>query len=403
MARVSSLILPARPLRLAMLVLAGIAALVLLPIAGGAADDLYFEDDFSSSSERYFYEGNLDERYFQYVDDEYEIDTTAGKTYGQSVLLEEMDNYTVEVAGRMVESNDPNGGFGLSFNYREREDGSGSDFLLLLAYDRGAYTVLRYYQGRTTVLFQPTKTKLFASSDWVTLRVQTSRGQSTCFINGVEVAKIKEDTLKSGGFGVFATEASIARFDDFRVYSSASAGARGEGFNDSMDGGTLFSGKYDTVEYRFKDGEYIIDTSGSAKIGLSPYARSVQDFELSCDVRLLRGDPVNGYGIFVRDHQGEGGGYNQYRLLVSGGWFAVEQSKDDRPLALTQWTEDSTVRSNGSNRLTIRARGDELIFLVNGTEVYRMTDSDPQAGAFGLYASSGIEAAFDNLEFTELK
>ncbi|MCC7476827.1 DUF1080 domain-containing protein [bacterium] len=371
--------------------------------ARAADSDLYFEDDFSSSSERYFFEGNLDERYFQYVDDEYEIDTTAGKTYGQSVLLEEMDGYSVEVAGRMVETSDPNGGFGLSFNYQERPDGSGSDFLLLLAYDRGAYTVLRYYQGRTTVLFAPTKTKLFKSGEWVTLRAETSRGNCTCYINGVEVAKVKEDTLKSGGFGVFATEAAIARFDDFRVYSSAGGGARGEGFSDEMDGGTLFSGSYDTVEYRFKDGEYIIDTSESAKIGLSPYARSARDFELSCDVSLQRGDPVNGYGIYVRDHPAEGGGYNQIRLLVSGGWFAVEQSKDDQPLALTQWTEDPLVRASGTNRLTIRARGEDVVFLINGQEVYRMTDEDPQPGSFGLYASSGIEAAFDNLEFTELK
>jgi hypothetical protein len=147
----------------------GCLALLAGP-ASSQEDELYFSDDFSSTGERYFYEGNLDERLFSYVEDGYEIDTRQGSTYGQSVLLENLDTYAVEVSGRTLETNDKNGGLGLSFNYRERSDGKASDFLLLLAYDRGAYTVLRYYDGRTTVLFNPTKTKLFKSGDNITLR-----------------------------------------------------------------------------------------------------------------------------------------------------------------------------------------------------------------------------------------
>ncbi len=33
--------------------------------------------------------------------------------------------------------------------------------------------------------------------------------------------------------------------------------------------------------------------------------------------------------LYVRDHKEPSGAYSQFRLLVSGGWFAVEQSKDD--------------------------------------------------------------------------
>jgi hypothetical protein len=168
-----------------------------------------------------------------------------------------------------------------------------------------------------------------------------------------------------------------------------------------MRGGTLYSGDYNGVSYYFQKGEYVIDTSGTSKIGLSPYAKNARDFELSCDVRLLGGDPLNGYGIYIRDYAA-GGGYNQIRLLVSGAWFAVEQSREDQPLALSQWTESDIVDSDGVNRLTIRAEGPEVAFYINGEEVYRMEDGDPQSGAFGLYACGGIQAAFDNLEFREL-
>jgi len=131
--------------------------LCLLPLTAVAElEQLYFSEDFSTADRtRSFFEGTLEERQFRYVDNEYEIDTSAGNAYGQSVLLEELDTYRVEVTGRMIQAGDNDSGFGLSFNYREREneESPAGDYLLFLVYDRASYTVLRYLAGNTTILY----------------------------------------------------------------------------------------------------------------------------------------------------------------------------------------------------------------------------------------------------------
>jgi hypothetical protein len=378
-----------------------LAAMLLLPgIAGGAVPEtLYFADDFSGSGERAFFEGTLEGRTFTYEDGIYRIDTTGGATYGQSVLLDNLSTYRAEVTGRLrTTADNDGGGFGLSFGYRERD--GGGNFLLLLAYDRGAFTVLRYVDGKTEQVHPPERTRLFESGDPVRITVEAEEGHYRCFLNGGQVAEFDEDELTRGGVGLFATAGSRVEFDDLRVFAELS---EPDGFTDDFEQQRrLFAGEYSEVGYRYEDGRYIIDTTGTAYIGLSPYPGEVQDFELAVQAELLEGEPLGGYGIYVRDHPAAGGGFNQYRFLVSGGWFAVEKSEGDMPLALAQWVEHPAVRDGGVNDLRVRAAGEELVFFVNGVEVYRHTDSAPQPGEFGLYAADGIAVAFDNLEFTEL-
>ena len=384
-------------------------ALVLLPLCIAAAPaELYFSDDFQAGSEHYFYEGTLDGREFRYADDEYEIDTTRGQSYGQSVLLDQLDTYRVQVTGRMVKAKDAQSGFGLSLNYNEREGASGGDFVLFLAYDRGAYTVLRYLDGKTSVLYSPTKTQLFNPGEAATLTVDAAKGQLTFYINGAEAASLREDKLTSGGFGVFATAQSIARFDDFRVYAAKKEQTgEAQGLTDDFSGEKkLFEGTWGDATYAYDGGRYVIDTSRTEYIGLSPLPGEATDFELGVDVELLSGEPIGGYGLYVRDYKNESGAFNQFRFLVSilpsGNWFAVEQSLDERPLALAEWAESKAVQPQGVNRLTVRAQEGELEFLVNGEEVWKGTDARPHAGALGFFVSGGIKVAFDNLSLKKL-
>lgn len=388
--------------------LLGLATLALSLLAGQAAQavptELYFSDDFSGGANaRFFYEGTLDQRDFAYLDGEYEIDTSQGSSYGQSVLTEDLDNYRVEVSGRLLESQDSTGGgFGLSFNYRENSAANGSDFLLFLVYDRGAYTVLRYFEGQTSVLLTPTKTKLFGPGTAVTLTVDSVKGQLSFYINGAEVGKLKEDRLVSGGMGMFATARSVARFDDFRIYATRPEEAAG--FSDDFsETEQLYAGTWGEVTYSYDGGEYIIDTSQTQYIGLSPFPDSALDFVFEADVRLLAGDPVGGYGLYLRDWPNDEGGFNQFRFLVSGNWFAVEQSVDDKPLALAQWSQHSAVHEGGVNRIKVRAEGKELKFYVNGEQVYSYTDANPHSGAYGFFASAGLRVAFDNMSFLPLQ
>jgi hypothetical protein len=375
-------------------------AMVWLAHAQAAPSELYFSDNFEGS-EHYFYEGTLDQRVFSYHDGEYEINTTQASAYGQSILVEDLNNYRVEVSAKLAETTDAEGGgLGLSFNYRERETGA-ADFLLLLVYNRGAFTLLRYYNGQTSTLYSPTKTELFKPGEDVLLTVDNDGGRIKCYINNAEIASVTEQQLTSGGVGVFATAHSRARFDDFKVYADKPAPAAG--FSDGFDGEhRLFDGAWGEVEYSYDNGRYVVDTASTDYIGLSPYPQQAKNFELSADVELISGQPTGGYGLYLRDYANPDGGFSQYRFLISGGWFAVEQSIDDMPLALATWAEHSAVRAGAVNRLKVRALDGELSFYINGVEVYRCTDEHPHSGAFGLYACARIKAAFDNVEFKEL-
>jgi hypothetical protein len=297
----------------------------------------------------------------------------------------------------MTQAGDRNSGFGLTLNYRARPNAS-PDFLLFLVYDQGYYTLLRFVGGKTETLIAPSPTKLFTPGEPVDLKADNDHGKLTFYIKGVESAMWTERELTSGGFGMFTSAGSIARFDDFQVFAAASGG-----FTDAFEGQkVLYQGSWGEVGYAYKDGRYVIDTAQTGFNGLSPYPQPALDLEFSADVERTGGRESGSVGIYLRDHAGRDGSFSQYRFLVSGGWYAVERSVGDRPMALAQWTESSAVNKRGVNRLKVRAQGAQLVFYVNEQEVYRTTDDAPTNGAFGFFASSGITAAFDNARFTPL-
>ncbi|MDQ3023197.1 MAG: hypothetical protein M3R04_02245 [bacterium] len=368
----------------------------MVTAAQAAPTNLYFSDGFAGKKS--FFEGSLDQREFRYADGKYEIDTTAGTTYGQSVLLGDLTEYRVQATGQMTSAGDRNSGFGLTVNYRAVEGGS-PEFLLFLVYDQGYYTLLRFSSGKTETLIPPSATKLFKPGEAVDLKVDNDNGQLTFYIEGVESAVWTERHLTSGGFGMFTSAGSVARFDDFQVFAEASGG-----FTDAFEGQkVLFSGSWGEVGYRYEGGKYIVDTSSTGFNGLSPYPQPALNLEFSADVERTGGRESGSVGIYVRDHAGPDGSFNQYRFLVSGGWYAVERSVGDRPMALAQWTESSAVNKRGVNRLKVRAQSGELLFFVNEQEVYRAKDDAPSSGAFGFFASSGVQATFDNARFTPLQ
>ena len=386
--------------RLKCCLLAGLLLLVLCSVAGAAPTNLYFIDDFAGDSGTYFFSGQLDQRNFGYSGGNYQIDTTQSDAYGQSVLLEDLDDYSVEVSAQLLESTDRDGGgFGISFNYNERP--GGSDFMLFLVYDRGAFAVLRYRDDKTSVLSSPQVSDLVQEGQPLSLGVDNLNGQLTFYINGVEVHSMKETQLTRGGFGMFATRRSLVQFDDFKVFAERPAPRTFK--DDFRTDASFYKGRYGDVDYFYRDERYVIDTTDTEFIGLSPFPEKAMNFDLSVDVELLQGEPQGGYGIYLRDWETGNGGFNQYRFLVADGWYAIEQSIEDRPMALSQWSQHSSVKRSGVNRLRVLAKDGKLVFYVNGVEVYKHTDEYPHMGDFGLYAAGGVEVAFDNLEFLPLQ
>jgi hypothetical protein len=123
-------------------------------------------------------------------------------------------------------------------------------------------------------------------------------------------------------------------------------------------------------------------------------------------MELLSGDALGSYGLYFRDRptptSAKPDAFTQFRFLINGDWFAVEQSVEDRPLALADWTQHPQVRKGSVNRLRVVADGGELEFYVNGQQVYTFVDTSPSSGEFGLFASAGVKVAFDNVEFKKL-
>ena len=377
-----------------MAICTALAALGASPAVAGPMVQ-YLADNFGGGAERLFFEGELEQRMFRYIEGEYEIDTTGGEAYGQSILVDDLATYRIEVKARMLQCEGDNCGFGLSYNYREGTDNN--DFLLFLVYDRGAFTVLRYFMGQTSVLYSPTKTKLFASGEEVLLTVDVGGGASTFYLNSVEVARVRDASLPSGGFGMFTTAGAIARFDDLVVMAEESVDSTEK---DSFEGEKqLFSGSWGEVNYSYESGGYVIDTTNTNFIGLSPFPTEAVNFEFSVDVELLEGEPVGGFGIYARDHTNDSGGFDQFRFLVSEDWFAVERSAGQMPLALAQWERHPAVRTSGVNSLKIKLSGSTISYFINGVETWSGEDPTPHTGAYGFFVSGGLKVLFDNVMF----
>jgi hypothetical protein len=109
--------------------------------------------------------------------------------------------------------------------------------------------------------------------------------------------------------------------------------------------------------------------------------------------RKVGGPPGGGYGLIVRDQMDEPrDGVNQrgrYYVLEAGdrGELGVWRRDGDRWIDLVPWTPSQVVRPGDQpNELSVRADGDRLVFIVNGTEVANQVDASLAAGAVGVFA-----------------
>lgn len=102
--------------------------------------------------------------------------------------------------------------------------------------------------------------------------------------------------------------------------------------------------------------------------------------------------PPEAYGVFVggRDLQSSGQDY-LYFLIRRDGNYLVKHRAGDETHTLTEWTDHDAVETGSAeggsppNTLTVESRDDAVRFLVNGTEVQRlsrapMLNTDGQAG-----------------------
>jgi hypothetical protein len=143
----------------------------------------------------------------------------------------------------------------------------------------------------------------------------------------------------------------------------------------------------------YADGAYWLQTREAGHfVALdAPLTDVVKDVVVSARFRKTGGPPGGGYGLVVAD-QGPGphDGVNQggrFVALEAGdqGLIGAWQREEDRWIDLQPWTSSAAVHEGTAvNELTVRAQGQQLTFLVNGTQVAQVT-TKLAAGRVGVF------------------
>jgi hypothetical protein len=170
----------------------------------------------------------------------------------------------------------------------------------------------------------------------------------------------------------------------------------GDEFNNNNNAWNLDS---DATKYSVKVQEGFMtleDNDHKLLYELVPGNRTFSDFKLVVDAKLSKGDPINGYGVYIR------GGSNQnnslatyYRFELYGdSSYAIfkgvdggnGETKDEK---LVDYTIHSAIQKQGKvNHIVIVAKGSSIIFIVNEQKLKTIEDDGYKSGSVALFVSN---------------
>ncbi len=139
--------------------------------------------------------------------------------------------------------------------------------------------------------------------------------------------------------------------------------------------------------------------------------KSFADFRLDVDATLTRGDPSNGYGVYIRGASSQDsdiGLYYRFELYGDSTYALFKGSTDANGNTLSSQvvkdTPNAAIQKEGQvNHITVIAKGSSMTFMVNGTVVYNYGDTSYKGGLVALFVSNlpntppGAQAKFANL------
>ncbi len=180
-----------------------------------------------------------------------------------------------------------------------------------------------------------------------------------------------------------------------------------DNFSDPASGWPVQSSDAATRRVGYADGEYYVARLPGS--GGSPYVMREEpfgDFLLEVDARLL--EPTADAYVFVDFRRQPGGEHYSFVVAPDEGAFIVRRNTDRTGVTVLDWTRAAAIQPGpATNRLGVRARGDELTLLVNGEAVGQARAEDTRAGGFGFGVGSlndgAAEARFRNLVITSLE
>jgi hypothetical protein len=120
------------------------------------------------------------------------------------------------------------------------------------------------------------------------------------------------------------------------------------------------------------------------------------DFRLDVNATLSKGDPTNGYGVFIRGASSQDsdiGTYYRFELYGDGTYAIFKGSLD--ATGQTQSTKvrgyaknDAIAKAGQVNHLTIIAKGPVMTLMINGQTVYTYTDDNYKSGTIAMFVSN---------------
>ena len=153
------------------------------------------------------------------------------------------------------------------------------------------------------------------------------------------------------------------------------------------------------------------DDKNSLLWELLPGERTYDNFILSVNATLTKGDTNNGYGVYIRgtsDSQSDLATYYRFELYGDSSYAifkgVTNQSSASTEVKLTNFVINPAIQKLGKlNHIMIIAKGSTLSFIVNGQLLTTIKDASYASGSMALFVSNlpgskpGAQARFSQL------
>ena len=172
------------------------------------------------------------------------------------------------------------------------------------------------------------------------------------------------------------------------------------GWRTRLDGAAGSHKASDTVAFaQMTPGFHV--TTGPGAILYHPDSSARGDFTVESQIFLFptKGRDREGYGVIVggRDLDGAAQAYT-YFLLRNDGKFLVKQRAGERTTTLVDWTASQAIKVQVgdkamANTLAVTAAGNDVAFLVNGSEVAKLPRAQvAPEGIYGVRFNHAVNA-----------
>ena len=154
--------------------------------------------------------------------------------------------------------------------------------------------------------------------------------------------------------------------------------------NFNVNGWGVGNGSSEDMEsnLEIQDGKYTWDVTSKNTflVHLSPItAPPVTDFKLSADIKLTSGTYEPIYGVLFRDDPNG----DFYFFGIHGETFVIEKYIAGSYTRFVDSQKSSAILPDGTNKLTVIAKGPQFVFLINDQYVYELVDDSIEKGGVG--------------------